>query len=684
MTESLNKEREFTFSSEMFEEANTSRTIKNIKRTLIRSLKNKYKIEDDKVVDCLMDMQGLNLGNFDFVKNIEHVINAKLNDVSIDDNANKNEKSIPSIVQETKIAVDKLVGFDYLYRVCKELYGKPEAKKLMGSIYDYSLGLNDSSKALIPYCFAIDASKIVLNGRDFGVLPSKPAKRLSSYISALCETIHQLSNHLAGAIAVGTFFMDIAHLFIYKNKISYKQLLEDVELHKLIENEYQQFVHSVNHLSRNAIETPFTNLSIFDRPKLKALIDKDNMEWYFPYNKVIDEVFGAKADKNNYKDFVIEYIMFLQSLFLDFYDKGDPSSNGRQYRFPLVTCNISKLKNEKGEFEIEDKQFLKDVTKYEIYRYNIFSSVGTKVASCCRLCNNAELMQFGAQSNSFGGSAISLGSHRVVTINYNRIALQSEGLEEFYTILDRRLVESAKILKAHKELLRQLEKKGLQPFITNGWLVLRKMFSTFGVLGLVEAVENLQSKFKKDVQDKDLLGEILGYVNKRVDELSKEYDLAGNIEQIPGESFAVRLAKADKALFGEKKVPQTLYSNQFIPLWENVTIYERMNIDGKYNQLYTGGGIVHFTLSEKVTSKQAEKLITYAIKSGCEHFSLNAVYSECEDRHNSFGKLKICPVCSKKIVDYYTRVVGYFTPISSWNKERREWEFPKRVLKDIE
>ena len=104
--------------------------------------------------------------------------------------------------------------------------------------------------------------KIVTIGREFGQLHSKPCKRVSSYISALCETVHQLSNHLAGAIAIGSFFLDIAHLCIFKHKYTIEDL-ENNEIRKTLENEFQQFVHSVNHLSRNSNESPFTNLSIF-------------------------------------------------------------------------------------------------------------------------------------------------------------------------------------------------------------------------------------------------------------------------------------------------------------------------------------------------------------------------------------------------------------------------------------
>ena len=41
----------------------------------------------------------------------------------------------------------------------------------------------------------MDASKIVLQGKAIWTIPSKPPKRLSSYI-ALNETIHQMSSHV--------------------------------------------------------------------------------------------------------------------------------------------------------------------------------------------------------------------------------------------------------------------------------------------------------------------------------------------------------------------------------------------------------------------------------------------------------------------------------------------------------
>jgi ribonucleoside-triphosphate reductase len=291
------------------------------------------------------------------------------------------------------------------------------------------------------------------------------------------------------------------------------------------------------------------------------------------------------------------------------------------------------------------------------------------------------MLEYASEANSFGGNGISLGSHRVCTINLPRVAIESEDTSDFYNTLDSLIEDTAKILSAHKELIKKLEKMGIQPFITNGWININRLFSTFGIIGTWETAHIYKEKFGNG---HDVESVILKHINARVNEMSKKYNIIGNIEEVPGESFAIRLVKVDKMLFGEDKVKWTMYSNQFIPLWEEATIWDRLTADGKYTDLVTGGGIVHVQIGEKVTSVQAEKIIKFAIKSGCQHFALNAVYSKCEEGHITFGKSEVCPTCSKKIIDYYTRIVGYFTPVSNWHKTRRDWEFPKRTFSKID
>lgn len=671
--------------------SSTTRTIKNIKKNIIATLKSNYPFVNGRVkevADIILKKHGLHEDSFDFVNLFESGLHENINDISIDDNANKNEKVFRGYLNELEKSIDKLIGYDVLYRTMKDLYGEKEAKKLSGEMYTYALGLSDSSNVILPYCWALDASKLVTIGREFGVLKSKPAKRVSSYISMLCETIHQMSNHLAGAIAIGSFFLDLAHLMIYKERRTLNELRTDKRIRKAIENEIQQFIHSINHLSRNGAESPFTNVSIFDRPKLEGLISDDNYGWYFPNHKAIstDNDLQDKMSNEDFKKYVVDYITEIQNLFMDFFEKGDPLQNGMPYRFPVATVNFSKVKNEStGKFEIQDKEFLKAVCKRDISRFNIFSSAGTKICSCCRLINDIEMLDFASQSNSLGGGgSISLGSHRVITINFQRIALECQSFEDYLNILSFRVEEAAKILKAHKLMLLKFTKEGYEPFIANGFINPKRLFSTFGLLGIYEANKTLRQKFDIPA-DRDITGEILEHFNAKVNDVSKQYGIIGNIEQIPGESFAVRLAEADKAIYGFGDDYYKLYANQFCPLYEDFTLAEKIKTDGKYNMKLTGGGIVHIQIATQTTPQQNEQLIKFACAEGCEHFALNRIYSRCKKCGKVYNtKVDKCDCGAEgDDLERLTRVIGFFTPVSSWGKVRREWEFPRRRFTDV-
>ena len=668
--------------------SSTSRTIKNIRKNLSATLKAKYDINDteklNEVTSKILKIHGLHEDNFDFVKKFEDGLLERINDFSIDDNSNKNEKVMRGYLNEVEKPVDKLIGYDVLYRTLKDLYGEKEAKRLTGEMYDYSLGLSDSSNVLVPYCWALDASKLVTQGRNFGVLPSKPCKRVSSYISSLCETIHQMSNHLAGAIAIGTFFLDLTHILIYKERKTLNEIKTDKKIRKYVENEIQQFIHSVNHLSRNGAESPFTNVSIFDSVKLKGLIDKDNYAWYFPNLKAIstDNDLDDKMSDEEFNQYVVDYIMTIQNLYMDFFEKGDPLNNGMPYRFPVSTVNFSK-KEENGELIIEDSKFLKEFRKRDAFRFNLFNSTGTKICSCCRLISDKEMLDFASQSNSLGGGGtVSLGSHRVITINFARIAIEADSFDEYKDILNDRIESAAKILKAHKLMLMKLAEKGYEPFNSNGYIQIKRLFSTFGMLGIYEANKILHQKFEIE-ENRDLTGEILTYFNDRVLKISNEYKLIGNIEQIPAESFAVRLADVDKIIFDFDDNYYKMYANQFCPLYEDFSLFEKLETDGKYNQLLTGGGIVHIQVASETTPEQNEKLIRYACKVGCEHFALNKVYSRCKDCGKVVNYKEDKCECGSDKIEHLTRVVGFFTPVESWNKTRREWEFPRRRFTNI-
>lgn len=870
--------------SDVIEENSDLHVVSETKVSFLSRLHWSKKKETDieNIAEKLLNIHGLTRDHLDVVARFEDTFHAETNiaDVSIDSNSNKSERTIRGILSEVMAGPNKLIGYRHLYRTMKQLYGTKKAQYLMGRLYDYSLAMNDSTAILIPYCFAMDASSLITTGRQFGQLWSAPAKRLSTYISVLNEVVHQFTNQIAGALAVGTFFMDSAWIMLNLERIGYETLRqnkvisvfdadaktgEETEIkrdtvRKYVENCFQSFIHSMNSLSRQTYESPFTNVSIFSPEKMRGLISDESRSWYIDG---LDIPHMPDATKEEKIEYMIKYIGEIQDIYMDLFDKGDPLKGGINYRFPVTTINISKEKGPDGKLRIApgDDFFKKSIAKREIYRYNNMVSAGNKVASCCFVgntmvpikindkpmeemalveaydkwvssgkvpgsfkvyqfgswyeahpvrvparyksihkitledgtilpfCTNDhlhymkggvykatsalktsdelcietsfktrrsvspvwkkiksidviiasvtdatyvycmefenqkvqpvfalscglmthncrlitdvdEINAFGGMVNSFGGSATSYGSHRVVTINFPRVALESTSLEDYFDILDSRIEDAVYILHAHREMLKTTSSPKLHPFFANGWMSLNRLFSTVGVIGIAESVDILIAKIRSgeirnttgiDISRRkqiisNLTERALVQLNERVKMYSTKHPTFKNpfnIEEIPGEAMAVRLCDADKIIFGNDKVPYELYSNQFIPLWEEATIWERMAADGAYNKLFTGGGIVHFNLGEKVTPEQVEEMYDFSIESGCEHFALNPIYSMCVDNHTTFGDVDTCPQCGKQIEDKYTRVVGFFTPVSTWNKVRRSWEFPRRSFTKI-
>ena len=683
-------------------QASTTRSIKNITECLTKSLKSKYGITDKEelknAVNEILKLHGMSPEHFDPLSTISKLAfgeDKNVNNISVDDNANKTSINMEGICGEAFLPYKKVAGYDYLYQTLKELYGKDEAKKCCASMYDLSLALNDSTKITIPYCYCIDASKLVIKGRNFGQVHSSPAHRVSTYVSILCDTIREMSFCVAGALAIGSFFLDIAHLAIYKERITLDDLRTDKKTRKYITNCLQQFIHSVNHYSRNSVESPFTNVSCFDRDKLINLIGDDNYGWYFPKKAAVVEDNELQNTKEAYKDFVLDYIEELQEIYIDIFDAGDPLRNGLQFPFPVTTINLSILYDEKGERKLtnpDDKLFNYIIGK-DISKYNIYCSEGTKVASCCRLLSDAEMLGLGEGVNSFGGSQISLGSHRVVTTDMFRAAAEATSYDDFKKILTERVEESAKILQAHRVLIHKLEKCGTQPWISNGWINMSHLFSTFGCVGYVEADKLL--KFKFNHSSFDYMKDFLVYFNNECKRVANEYKMIWNLEAIPAEGMAPKLAKADMIIFSNEdnkymntdfEMPQIL-ANQWCSLWEDHTIYEKMKRDGEIQRLMTGGSIVHINIDSKITKSQAKRLIEDSVKYGMAHFALNAVYVECKECGTVVkGYLDECPNCHSHDLNHYSRVIGYFSHIEKWSKARREFDFPRRKFlnpKDI-
>ena len=160
--------------------------------------------------------------------------------------------------------------------------------------------------------------------------------------------------------------------------------------------------------------------------------------------------------------------------------------------------------------------------------------------------------------------------------------------------------------------------------------------------------------------------------------LDKDYQL--NLEQIPGETAAVKMQKADALLYPDRVVDDLpLYGNQFIPLGIKTTMQERVRIASLFDSYCNGGSIAHINIEAPFTNfEQAWALTEYIADQGLTYFAFNTKIQACKHNHAFFGTK--CPVCGEPVATEYTRIVGFYTPIKTWGKERkaegkmREWE----------
>jgi len=68
-----------------------------------------------------------------------------------------------------------------------------------------------------------------------------------------------------------------------------------------------------------------------------------------------DNYLDNKMTSEEWGIFVVEYIMEIQKIYLDFHNKGDQLQNGLLYRFPMCTLYFSWNSCN----ELEDKEYLK-------------------------------------------------------------------------------------------------------------------------------------------------------------------------------------------------------------------------------------------------------------------------------------------------------------------------------------
>jgi len=303
---------------------------------------------------------------------------------------------------------------------------------------------------------------------------------------------------------------------------------------------------------------------------------------------------------------------------------------------------------------------------------------GIHTHNCRLLSDTSKLDGF---INSIGGTALSIGSCRVSTINLVRIAYETKFKKEKYLeLLKERVILDCKALYSMRHILKRNIEKGLLPNYCEGGLELSKQYCTIGILGLYEVmdlfgfIETNELGFKHYSEKAiEFAKEIFNVINTTKDNFTDEFTF--NVESIPAENCAGTLCTADNLLYEQNKY--FIYSNQWIPLMEKCTIQEKCRLSSILDKECSGGAIAHINIEGRFPTKDvAWEMLNYVASHGVIYSAFNTKISVCKHKHAFIGT-NTCPKCGEPVADQYSRVVGFYTPVSNYQKIRK-LEFNKR------
>ena len=596
----------------------------------------------------------------DFIDNF--IDSATVADASVDGNANVSNKDMRTLMNEMPKSHRKLLSFNKIYYELNKKYGFKIANDWLRAEWTKALYMHDSDTATyIHYCFAYDLKDVAEKGLFFiDNFNAEPPQHLSTFIDFVKEFISFAANRSSGAVGLPNLIPYMYYFWKKDCKNGYATKSDDYNARQQI----QRFIYAVNQpYVRDGMQSAFTNVSVFDGPYLEALFGGSE----FPDGTfMVDELDEIKEFQKLFMEVVAEI------------------RQHNMFTFPVLTISLLRQ-----DHKFVDEEFAKwgiaHNMKWNDSNLFIDDSV-TSLSNCCRLKSNIEDLGY---FNSIGGTALKVGSVKVSTVNLARLALEHDTEQEYLVAL-RDIVElDCKVLDVVRYIIQRNVEKGLLPNFTKGLVDFEHLYNTVGVLGIYETMKKFgyvrYDEFGNAfyTPEADRFGKkIFEVIHRTKDQFALDKDYKINLEQIPGETAAVKMQKADQLLYPETVVDDLpLYGNQFIPLGIKTTLQERIRIASLFDSYCNGGSIAHINIDAPFDSfEKAWKMTEYIADQGLTYFAFNTKIQACEHNHAFYGDK--CPVCGGPVATEYTRIVGFYTPIKSWSKERKE-EYTMREWENI-
>lgn len=419
----------------------------------------------------------------------------------------------------------------------------------------------------------------------------------------------------------------------------------------------------------------------------QAIFSDINLYWEVPrhFEKVQAIGPGGKFTGKTYADYEKEAQKFIWAIF-EVYKEGD--AVGRPFFFPKPLLHITE-KFFQTEGHEKFLEFACDVASDKGNTYFVFDRGSTaKISQCCRLAfklSKEDLddalypwkMRYSAMQN--------------ITINLPRIAYKTKGDEEkMFAELTNVMEVSAKAHRQKRlflEYLLSLGMSGPLGFLSinhdgSPYYRTKKASHLIGMVGLNEMVKAFMGQELHESKEAFKLGvKIIAHMNLMTKKMSEKYNLKFVLEQTPAETTAYRFAKLDykwfhddavKVLQGNIDTGEIYYTNStLLNVKAELDPIERIEKEGIMHPLIEAGSITHIWLGEsnppaKSIANLIKKIYTNTTN---DQVAFSPEFTAC----NSCGKITRgikdkCAYCGSIDLDVITRVTGYFSRTSMWNK----------------
>ena len=554
----------------------------------------------------------------------------------------------------------------------------------------------------IPYCSGHSVERLLRKGLRTPTISARPARHFDTYVDHVANYLVAMQHYFSGAQAFGAVEF-YAGPFIRRDGLSYRAVKQGV----------QRLIYNLNFPSRAGMQTPFTNFTVvLDAARSK--LEKD-------------DAFYAGEPTGKLGEYLDEARLFVKALY-EVHGEGDAA--GRPFTFPIPTVMTTSrmLFDDPEVFEAVFNAAARRGTGYWLNTRVV--DPDASFAMCCRInIDMNELLhavRAGPKSMRIRDIRRELedareeyirslerqrmgglwavpditGSKVVITVNLPRLALEARGDDTAFTeALDEtlRLVRQGLEWFAQRyEMLSRLY-PGFYSMVLDYLpevfrLTGTSYFLTVGVIGLPEAAaimagdpsawrEGSRSQWREMAE---WMRQTVEHIVERTRGWSMRTGLAFNVEEVPGESAAAKLARRDSRLYPrvldylpDRKEP--VYSTSIAPYYAPMELWERVEVEERVQPVFTGGVMMHIFLGEEPDPEALASLTRkLTANTSLVYWSYTPAVTVCPGcGWSGVGLVTSCPRCGSE-TEIWSRIIGYYRPLRNWNPARRREFWTRR------